>query len=44
MAFLGGIQINTGPETNDYFHPLKFDYFDGDGNRVGSMLDELSAE
>ena len=44
LALLGGIQINTGPETNDYFHPLRFDYFDENGNRVGSMLDELSAE
>lgn len=25
-AILGGIQINTGPETLDYFHPLRFDF------------------
>mmetsp|Transcript_16887 Transcript_16887/g.38715 ORF Transcript_16887/g.38715 Transcript_16887/m.38715 type:complete len:315 (-) Transcript_16887:71-1015(-) len=26
LAMLGGIQINTGPDTPDYFVPLKFDY------------------
>lgn len=31
-AVLGGIQINTGPDTMDYFHPLRFDYLDADGN------------
>ena len=41
LALLGGIQINTGPDTEDYFHPLRFDYYDSDGNLVGSMLSKL---
>jgi len=41
LALLGGIQINTGPDTDDYFHPLRFDYYDSDGNMVGSMLTKL---
>jgi hypothetical protein len=42
LALLSGIQINTGPDTLDYFHPLRFDYYDADGNVVESMIDELS--
>ena len=41
LAVLGGIQINTGPDTEDYFHPLKFDYYDADGNLVESLLGKL---
>ena len=41
LAVLGGIQINTGPDTDDYFHPLKFDYYDADGNLVESLLSKL---
>jgi len=41
LAVLGGIQINTSPDTFDYFHPLRFDYFDGDGNLVENMLPYL---
>jgi len=41
LALLGGIQINTGPDTDDYFHPLRFDYYDSEGNLVGSMLSKL---
>ena len=41
LAVLGGIQINTSPDTFDYFHPLRFDYFDGDGNLVENMLPRL---
>jgi len=41
LAILGGVQINTGPETDDYFHPLRFDFYDSDGNVVGSMLSKL---
>jgi hypothetical protein len=26
LALLGGIQINTGPETLDYFVPMRFDF------------------
>ena len=41
LAVLGGIQINTGPDTDDYFHPLRFDYYDSDGNLVENMLPYL---
>ena len=41
LAVLGGIQINTGPDTDDYFHPLKFDYYDENGNLVESLLSKL---
>mmetsp|Transcript_31713 Transcript_31713/g.65955 ORF Transcript_31713/g.65955 Transcript_31713/m.65955 type:complete len:306 (-) Transcript_31713:104-1021(-) len=41
LAILGGIQINTSPDTLDYFHPLKFDYYDSDGNLVENMLPYL---
>mmetsp|Transcript_16969 Transcript_16969/g.23971 ORF Transcript_16969/g.23971 Transcript_16969/m.23971 type:complete len:305 (+) Transcript_16969:77-991(+) len=43
LALLSGIQINTGPDTLDYFHPLRFDYYDSEGNVVESMIDELTA-
>eukprot|EP00574_Skeletonema_japonicum_P008227 CAMPEP_0201714458 /NCGR_PEP_ID=MMETSP0593-20130828/936_1 /ASSEMBLY_ACC=CAM_ASM_000672 /TAXON_ID=267983 /ORGANISM="Skeletonema japonicum, Strain CCMP2506" /LENGTH=305 /DNA_ID=CAMNT_0048203743 /DNA_START=25 /DNA_END=942 /DNA_ORIENTATION=+ len=43
LALLSGIQINTGPDTLDYFHPLRFDYYDSEGNIVESMLDDLTA-
>jgi len=42
LAVLGGIQINTGPDTDDYFHPLKFDYYDENGDLVENMLGQLS--
>ena len=41
LAVLGGIQINTAPDTDDYFHPLRFDYYDSDGNLVENMLPYL---
>jgi len=41
LAVLGGIQINTSPDTLDYFHPLKFDYYDSDGMVVENMLPYL---
>jgi len=41
LAVLGGIQINTAPDTLDYFHPLRFDYFDANGNLVENMLPYL---
>jgi hypothetical protein len=37
-ALLGGIQINTSPDTQDYFHPLRFDYLDSSGKVVENML------
>ena len=38
IALLGGIQINTGPGTLDYFHPLSFDYVNTDGEVLEDML------
>jgi len=37
IAILGGIQINTSPDTLDYFHPLRFDYM----NSKGEILEDL---
>ena len=37
-AVLGGVQINTGPGTSDYFHPLRFDYVDGNGEVIENLL------
>lgn len=37
LVMLGGIQINTGPATLDYFLPMRFDYLDADGVLVESM-------
>lgn len=42
LALLGGIQINTSPESEDYFHPLRFDYFDENGVLVENMLSTLT--
>jgi Limiting CO2-inducible proteins B/C beta carbonyic anhydrases len=33
-AVLGGVQINTSPDTLDYFHPLRFEYMDDQGNKM----------
>lgn len=41
LAVLGGIQINTAPDTSDYFHPLRFDYYDENGVLVENMLPYL---
>lgn len=41
IALLGGIQINTGPDTLDYFHPLCFQLVNNSGE-VEDMLSELS--
>eukprot|EP00980_Cylindrotheca_fusiformis_P015222 scaffold4225_cov128-Cylindrotheca_fusiformis.AAC.2 len=41
LAMLGGIQINTGPTTQDYFHPLRFDLIDTSGNVVEDLLPAL---
>ena len=41
VVLLGGIQINTGPKTLDYFHPLRFSYMDKQGNITEDMLPEL---
>jgi len=41
-AVLGGIQINTSPDTLDYFHPLRFDYLDSKGEVVENLLPLLT--
>ena len=41
IAVLGGIQINTGPNTPDYFVPLQFDYMNYRGEVVDTMLESL---
>ncbi len=38
IALLGGIQINTGPDTLDYFHPLRFDFMNYRGEVTEDML------
>jgi hypothetical protein len=40
-ALLGGVQINTGPDTLDYFVPLRFDYMNYRGEVVVDMLPSL---
>ena len=41
LALLGGIQINTSPNTLDYFHPLRFDFYDENGDVVEDLLPSL---
>jgi hypothetical protein len=41
VALLGGIQINTGPDTLDYFVPLRFDFMNYRGEIVKDMLPSL---
>jgi len=43
LALLGGIQINTGPDTPDYFHPLRFDYMNYRGEIVDNMLPSFTS-
>ena len=43
-AILGGIQINTGPDTLDYFHPLRFELLNNDGEIIEDMLPHLTGE
>ncbi len=38
LALLGGIQINTSPNTLDYFHPLRFDFYDENGEVIEDLL------
>lgn len=42
LTLLGGIQINTGPDTPDYFHPLRFDYMNNKGEIVEDLLPKLT--
>jgi len=44
LALLGGIQINTSPDTLDYFHPLRFDLMNSDGEILEDMLPKISKE
>mmetsp|Transcript_40509 Transcript_40509/g.69102 ORF Transcript_40509/g.69102 Transcript_40509/m.69102 type:complete len:349 (+) Transcript_40509:96-1142(+) len=41
LAILGGIQINTGPETEDYFKVLRLDCYDENGEVVASLLEDI---
>jgi|EP00979_Chaetoceros_neogracilis_P007032 hypothetical protein len=41
VARLGGVQINTGPDTLDYFVPLRFDFMNYRGEIVEDMLSSL---
>lgn len=41
VVLLGGIQINTGPTTPDYFHPLRFSYMNSKGEVVEEWLEEF---
>ena len=41
IALLGGVQINTGPHTLDYFHPLRFDLINSQGEWAENMIDQL---
>jgi hypothetical protein len=38
IVLLGGVQINTGPTTLDYFHPLRFDLISSSGELVENLL------
>jgi len=42
LALLGGIQINTSPDNLDYFHPLRFEYYDENGKVTDDLLPLLS--
>jgi len=42
LALLGGIQINTSPDTPDYFHPLRFDYMNNQGEVIEDMLSQIA--
>lgn len=41
LILLGGVQINTGPTTPDYFHPLRFCFMNRDGDIVENMIPAL---
>ena len=41
LALLCGIQINTGPDSDDYLHPLRFDYYDDTGEVADCMLESI---
>ena len=39
---MGGVQINTGPDTPDYFVPLRFDYMNYRGDVIDDLLPALT--
>ena len=41
IILLGGIQINTGPSTPDYFQPMKYDIINSDGNSIVDLLSKI---
>ncbi len=41
IAVLGGIQVNTGPDTRDYFVPLKFNFVNNEGEVVDDLLSSI---
>lgn len=43
LAVLGGIQINTGPDTRDYFVPLRFDFISFRGEVMVDFLQDLTS-
>jgi len=42
ITLLGGIQINTGPDSLDYFVPFRFDFMNNKGEVVEDMLPSIS--
>jgi hypothetical protein len=44
FARLGGIQINTGPDTLDYFLPMRFEYMNYRGETVSDLLPALNLD
>ena len=41
IAIIGGVQINTAPQYLDYFHPMRFDLIDMNGQLVENLLSEI---
>jgi hypothetical protein len=42
LVLLGGVQVNTGPDTLDYFVPLRFDFMNNEGEVVEDMLPAIA--
>lgn len=38
IAVLGGVQINTPPDMEDYFMPLQFDLYDSTGTKQDNLM------
>eukprot|EP00980_Cylindrotheca_fusiformis_P009774 scaffold2155_cov96-Cylindrotheca_fusiformis.AAC.5 len=41
IVLLGGIQINTGPDTLDYFLPMRFDWISNRGELIENLLPSI---